>query len=148
MQFKWLVIFALLLGAAYGRHKTFSAGKQSDSKEENFVLVGASSSSPILKFEDEKLRSSYYYPMMIAKPHDYSVQQSHHHHSSTPATSLLNLNLGLLEPFMLVTFLIFVIQLIEKAKILNIARQELEQYHHDFEPNNPDSYYIKRNSTV
>lgn len=125
-------------------------GRKSEEKSDNFVLVGASPTVKSVKFEDDKLRSAYYYPMMVTKPSsDYSsMHPASHHHHHTPS-SLLNLNLGLLEPFMLVTFLLFVINLIDKAKILHIARNELEHHvNHDYE-NNPDNYYfIKRNSTV
>lgn len=123
-----------------------ASAKPSESNHDNFVLVGASPSKSKIKFEDNnKLRSAYYYPMMIAKPplSDFAMRPAPHHSPN----SILNLNLGLLEPFMLVTFLLFVINLIDKAKILHISRNEHLQSQ-DYE-NNPDPYYyIKRNSTV
>lgn len=70
-------------------------------------------------------------------------------YSHTPS-SLLNLNIGLLEPFMLVTFLLFVLNLIEKTKILHVGRKEFDyfqqqQQNHDYDGN--FNYYMRRNST-
>lgn len=147
MRLRSLLTLSLTIVLVFGR-KFPMENLQQDTKGDNFVLVGASSSSssPILKFEDDnKLRSAYYYPMIV-KPTDYPM--AHNHHQSP--NSLLNLNLGLLEPFMLVTFLLFVLNLIDKAKILHLAKTELENNRHRDYDNNPDSnyYYIKRNSTV
>lgn len=69
-----------------------------------------------------------------------------HQHQHTP-NSLLNLNIGLLEPFMLVTFLIFVLNLISGAKILHVGRKEFDyfqQQQHDYDNFN---YFMRRNST-
>lgn len=123
----------------------------SDTNGENFVLVGASSPSQKIKFEDDKkIRSAYYFPMMAVNPSQHGSDY-HHHHSHGSPNSLLNLNLGLLEPFMLVTFLLFVVNLIEKAKILHIARKDkLDEGNYNYYNKNPDNFYYitKRNSTI
>lgn len=81
------------------------------------------------------------YPMMITNSHSPNKHPSQQH--SNP---LLNLNLGLLEPFMLMTFLLFVLCLIEKAKILPVGRHEFDPFHphRDYEGYN---YFMKRNSS-
>lgn len=71
-------------------------------------------------------------------------------YSNTPS-SLLNLNIGLLEPFMLVTFLLFVLNLIEKTKILHVGRKEFDYFQqqqqqiHDYDGN--FNYFMRRNLT-
>lgn len=123
---------------------------------DNFVYIGGSKSKSKPAAEDNKtLRSAPYYsliPMAIGsnKPSEYSYLPPSTHHQNNMG-SLLNLNIQhLLEPFMLITFLIFVLCLLEKAKILApLSRLDIEAL-----PPHPlteyEGYvnYIKRNSTA
>ena len=101
---------------------------QDEKNTENFVLIGGSSNEKLKpKIHDDKnFRSGHYYslvPMAIAhtKPNSdyYSMTPPQHHH---PANGLINANVQLLEPFMLVTFLLFVVCLIDKARTMPISR--------------------------
>lgn len=145
MHFKPLIIFIVIICAvSSGNSRKYPSDKITASTEGDFILVSQPS-----KFDDEKLR--YYPPSPMNKPSsDYSMYHSHHDSHHGPS-SLLNLNLNLLEPFMLVTFLLFVLNLLEKAKILHMARKEIEHSssYHRYAYENPDNYFfMKRNSTV
>lgn len=151
----WIFVF-LASAVACGRSLNFPARDETTNQEDKkkFVLVGASSTAPKITFgnneDDKALRSAYYsmYPMMITHGHG----NGHHHHpANSPNTSLLNLNLGLLEPFMLITFLLFVLCLIDKAKIISMARNEFDQNyyggHSHLDMDGYPNFYIKRNSS-
>jgi len=103
---------------------------QNDGNIENYVLIGGSSDEKLKpKIEDDKnFRTGHYYsliPMAIThtKPSSdyYSVNPPHNHHNH-PANGLLNANIQLLEPFMLITFVLFVLCLVDKARTLPISR--------------------------
>lgn len=102
---------------------------QNDENTENYVLIGGTSNEKLKpKIEDDKnFRTGHYYsliPMAIThtKPSSdyYSVNPPHNHHR--PSNGLLNANIQLLEPFMFITFVLFVLCLIDKARTLPISR--------------------------
>jgi hypothetical protein len=150
----WIFFVAAFASVSCGRNLNFPPREKlsHEEKDENFILVGASSHNPKITFnnDDEEgnkaLRSSYYsmYPMMI---HQNSPASSHSHHQ--PQNHLLNLNLGLLEPFMLITFLLFVLCLIDKAKLINISRNDFDQNFYGHQHLDLENFhdFIKRNSS-
>jgi hypothetical protein len=111
-----------------------------EGNSENFVLIGESSKEAMKpKIEDDKnFRTGHYYsliPMAIThtKPNSdyYSSTPSHHNHHHHPTNGLISANIQLLEPFMLMTFLLFVLCLVDKARLpLPISRidKDIELY--------------------
>jgi hypothetical protein len=128
MQLTTILVLAVLLCAANSVPRKYPEKKHEiEEKENDYVYIG--SSKNVYKPEDEKiLRSSPYYqflPMGFVneKPMQVPMNNNNNHHGS-----LLNLNIHqLLEPFMLITFLVFVLCLLDKAKILTpISRLDLD----------------------
>ncbi|KAL7047422.1 hypothetical protein ACKWTF_002897 [Chironomus riparius] len=133
MQLRLSLVVCILVTLSFAFPRNFPDNNkiQDEKNTENFVLIGGSSNEKIKsKIQDDKnFRSGHYYslvPMAIAhtKPNSdyYSLappQHNNHHH---PANGLINANVQLLEPFMLVTFLLFVLSLLDKAKMMPISR--------------------------
>ena len=116
---------------------------QEDGNAENFVLIGGSSKEKLKpKIQDDKnFRTGHYYslvPMAIAhaKPNSdyYSTNPSqHHNHHHNPTNGLINANVQLLEPFMLVTFLLFVLCLVDKARTMPLPISRIDKDYQLFE---------------
>jgi hypothetical protein len=151
MQFNLtiLVCAVVLLCAVETLPRKYSDKKQDDDKEsDNFVYIGSSKNSfkPMIG-DDKILRSSPYYSFMpvgyFGNGKPMQIDQHHQH------GSLLNLNIHhLLEPFMLITFLVYVLCLLDKAKVIGpLSRLDLDM------PTQPIEYegytnYLKRNITA
>ena len=96
----------------------------------NFVMIGNSKGNqkPIEKTDDVKThhRSSY----APAHHHRPSSEYYHPGYYTPPQTpsghqpSLISANVNLLEPFMLMTLLMFVVSLVEKVRFPSNARNE------------------------
>jgi hypothetical protein len=115
---------------------------QKDRNTDNYVLIGGSSKEKLKpKIEDDKnFRTGHYYsliPMAIThtKPSSdyYSPNPPYNNHNHHPANGLINANIQLLEPFMLVTFLMFVVCLVEKARTMPfpISRIDKDFQHYE-----------------
>lgn len=97
-----------------------SAPPEYDARSPNYVLVG--SSEGFKEIEDNR-RSRYSNPLLLHQrpsseyQHGFYGYNPPYHHQPTSPNSLISANVHLLEPFMLVTFLLFVLSLIDKARI-------------------------------
>lgn len=118
MHFKALVIF-VALGSSTINSAHLSKVYDEDT---NYIYVGGSTSSTTggSHKKTEKNLNNYFYPTMSHRPSYFN--QDHALSSSSPyqpqPASLVSANIQLLEPFMLATFLIFVLSLIEKARLV------------------------------
>lgn len=143
MQLKILLVicFVLVFSIVSSRNFPDNSKNHHEGSTENFVLIGESSSEKLKpKIEDDKnFRSGHYYsliPMAIAhtKPSSdyYSMTpthpNNHHNHHPHPSNGLVNIQL--LEPFMLVTFLLFVLCLVDKAKLLPLPISRIDKDYH------------------
>lgn len=118
MQLKVLIVF--FFGVVSSAPRKIEDG--------NFVMIGHSQPQNQLKKlsegEDKNVRSSY--PMMMSSgsrpSSEYHYGPSYNGYGGyggpiTPSPSLISANVHLLEPFLLVTFLMFVLSLIDKARV-------------------------------
>lgn len=131
-----------------------SNGNDENGIDENFVLIGGSSTENLKPkiVDDKAFRSGHYYslvPIAVAhtKPNSdyYSPNLGYHpSHHPTPGNGLINANVHLLEPFMLVTFLLFVLCLVDKARSLPIP---ISRFDRDFQLYEGYNNYINRNQT-
>lgn len=110
----------------------------------NYVMIGNSNDG-----DEKNIRSRYqnYYPThhrpSIIYQGGYNGQGAS---SNNPQTSLISAQVNLLEPFMLVTFLLFVLSLIDRAKILplisrNDILQETSVNYTSIEPTGADYHH-------
>lgn len=134
--------------------------KYEDSGSSSYVMIGNSNESyKKLENDDKKIRSGYSHNMMMnhRPSSDYHTGYNTGGYGSSGSpyhsqSSLISANVQLLEPFMLVTFLLFVLSLIEKSKIphqlsRNDYVQELLEPHNNY--TNADSIsadYYRRNN--
>lgn len=152
MKLNILITVLVLLAAVKSTPIIYPENINHNNKDaENFVLIGGSSSSEKLKpkIEDDKVfRSGHYYsllPIALAatKPNaDYHGHPAGHH--PHPTNGLVNANVQLLEPFMLVTFLLFVLCLIDKARPHTLPLSRIDR---DYLLYEGYSNYVKRNQS-
>lgn len=136
-----------------------SSAPRSYDETGNFLKIGSSNQGS-QDLEEKNHRSSYsHIPMMLHNRPSSDYQ----YHGYVPAvasqaTSLISANVNLLEPFMLVTFLLFVLSLIDKAKLPFLSKRndnhtssepsDYDRYHHQiFERNHQLKTLDKRNET-
>lgn len=116
MHLKVVILCSFLFCAIY------SAPRKFEDTGSGYVMIGQSRDVKPLTKSDEKFhRSAHHitaYPLYLHHPKpssDYQVNYPGHHHYGNPSTSLISANINLLEPFMLATFLMFVLSLLEKV---------------------------------
>ncbi|KAG5677515.1 hypothetical protein PVAND_007270 [Polypedilum vanderplanki] len=153
MKLKTILICVVLFCAVYSlptrKHHDKNKHDKEVENESDYIYTGSSNKNykPMID-EDKILRSSSYYQFLpmgfVANEKPIMAVDQHPHHGS----SLLNLNIHqLLEPFMLITFLVFVLCLLDKSKVLTpISRLDLDI------PSQAVEYegymnYLKRNHT-
>ena len=113
-----------------------SAPRRFNDEGSNYIMIGNSKDN-YNQEEDEKNQRGYAqsYPIMLHnRPTSaYQGYEPSYTHTSlgpsyTPNTSLVSANIHLLEPFMLVTFLLFVLSLVDRARIPSlISRNDIAQ---------------------
>lgn len=118
LQFVICFVFLSSVIAAAPRNFESSSSPATSS----FVMIGNSKESykKLADSEVKNHRSSYsqHYPSMM---HEKPSSDYYHHGFPTPSfnsppAALISANVNLLEPFMLVTFLLFVLSLVDKAR--------------------------------
>lgn len=132
MHLKVVILVGLLLCAVSSAPRRHDEGGS-----RNYVMIGNSNEG--LKVDDEKKnhRSGYPFPIMLHNrpSSSYQFQGGFNGYngqnggsSSIPQSSLISAHVHLLEPFMLFTFLLFVLTLIDKAQIRPmISRNDVVQ---------------------
>lgn len=158
VKFRMYLKFVIFCGFVF---LGISSAPRSYDETGNFVKIGSSNQgSPDL--EEKNHRSSYIHsPMMLHNRPSSDYQ----YHGFVPAvasqsTSLLSANVNLLEPFMLVTFLLFVLSLIDRARLPFLSKRndnytssehsDYDRYHHHhqiFDRNHQLKTLDKRNET-
>jgi hypothetical protein len=185
MKFKYLILLSAIFHSAFlakkfttrffpDENRKSSADHKTESN--NFVLIPNHEGDKTPKskdvIEDKTLRSSPYLsllpmPMTIVNSKkasaDYFSYPSnhydhHHNHHGSPnnENSLISANVNLLEPFLLISFLLFVLSLLEKARIIHpIARLDRDYYYFQRQQQQPLEFerfidynnYVKRNQS-
>lgn len=105
-----------------------SLPRRIDEGGNGYVMIGNSNAGYKTSQESEEkiTRSSgHAQPLVLyAKPSsDYHSGYGHPGVFQQPQNSLISANIHLLEPFMLVTFLLFVLSLLDKAKVSHFLRR-------------------------
>lgn len=112
-----------------------SAPRRFNDEGPSYVMIGNSKDN-FKQDEDDEKNQRGYAPMMLHNRPASVYQQygpSYTPHTSigpsyTPQTSLVSANVHLLEPFMLVTFLLFVLSLVDRARSPSlISRNDVVQ---------------------
>lgn len=111
----------------------------------NYVMVGSSKDDKLNSDEDKRFRSGYY-PVIAHKLSYPTYGQSY-----TPQTSIISANIHLLEPFMLITLLLYVLSLVDRARVSSLisrnnavrqASKNLTSFEaFDFDNHYQDHYY-------
>lgn len=157
MGLRVAVFCAFVIYIAYASPRKFDESSGIPS----FVLVGSSKDVTVKKAsesDDKNVRSGYSqsYPLVLhSRPSsDYYGYGSNGFGgqlpSVNPQSSLISANVHLLEPFLLVTFLLFVLSLIDKARLSSLLpRRDFLLDRSDIDRNNPlyQKLYSKRNQT-
>lgn len=131
MHLKVLILCGFLIFA------TSSSQRFDDEENSNFVMIG-NSKDPYKAgqdAEDKTFRHGFYpgYPVVVHKPpgNEYHGGGFGYQGPAIPAnpqpSSLISANINLLEPFMLVTFLLFVLSLIDKSRLPVLSRNDYIQ---------------------
>lgn len=127
MHLKLVIVCGLLFSVIN------SAPRKNDG-DSNFVMIGNSKDGYKLKDDDDKSHRSGYpqsYPIVLhnrpTSPYQASAFGSYGP-TYNPHSSLISANIHLLEPFMLVTFLLFVLTLVDRARVQSlISRRDVVQ---------------------
>lgn len=111
----------------------FAISSAPDRYDEGYVMIGNSKDVFKSEAEDKTYRNGFLpsYPLVLHNnrpPSDYQNGfVGFNGASNSQPPSLISANIHLLEPFMLVTFLLFVLSLVDKARFPPLARNDYIQ---------------------
>lgn len=120
MHLKVVILCSFLFCAIY------SAPRKFEDTGSGYVMIGQSRDVKATFKDDKVHRSAQHitaYPLYLHHPKPLSDYQASFPEYVKPSTSLISANINLLEPFMLVTFLMFVLSLLEKLKLPIVYRR-------------------------
>lgn len=157
MDVRVAIFCAVFIYSVFGSPRKF----EDSSGGSSYVLIGNSRNEvkKAVDSEDKNVRSGYSqsYPMMLhSRPSSdfYSYGGNNGFSGFLPAinpqSSLISANIHLLEPFLLVTFLLFVLSLIDKARLSSLLpRRDYLLDRSDVDRNSAhfQKLYAKRNQT-
>lgn len=122
MHLKVVILCSFLFCAIYSAPKNF------ENTGSGYVMIGQSRDvKPAFKKDEKVHRSAQHitaYPLYLHHPKPLSDYQISYPEFVKPSPSLISANVNLLEPFMLVTFLMFVLSLLEKCKLPVLYRRQ------------------------
>lgn len=103
------------------------APRKYDNVENKWELIGNSKEGYKKLVDDDKDHRSVYFPSYFNRP----LNQGGFNSPGTPyiQSSLISSNIHLLEPFLLVTFLVFVLSLLDKARLLPALTKRRDETH-------------------
>jgi hypothetical protein len=137
MQSSTLIVLLILCSAVYSIPNKYS-DRYTDEKKipGNFILIGGTTNHENNQLEKVKPFRSHHYPIpTMILSHKPSEEYYSTNMAPTHGSALINANVQLLEPFMVVTFILFVLKLIERARMA--SRSDFEFYTH---PNYRNEY--------
>lgn len=124
MHLKVLILCCLLFCVIYSAPRKFE-----DVASPGYVMIGSSDSGYKNEEKNDRSAQHYTYPLSLHARPSSEYQGGYYPGGFQGApynpqpTSLISANVHLLEPFMLVTFLLFVLSLIDKARLPGFLRR-------------------------